>query len=154
MPKSGLEGRWTKTCRFDFSEFLETAGAHTNFSTSKAETDTPVGTLTTKNPDTLKSGTILRIHLRANWANAVTLTALRFYQAAKAGDYESSLNKLYDSLTDYPAGLIDDDEYDLEVYLPFILESEGTFYFAPEWSGACGNASFYFQLSGETIGED
>jgi hypothetical protein len=154
MPKSGLEGRWTKTCRFDFSEFQETAGSHTNFETSKAETDTPVGTLTTKNPDTLKSGTILRIHIRLNWANAVTLTALRIYQAAKAGDYESSLNKLYDSKADYPAGLTDNGEYEIEANLPFILESEGSFYYAPEWSGACGNIQGYIQLSGETIGED
>lgn len=145
------DGAWTKKYAFIYRELLETAGVHAGFQTNKAETDAPAALFTNTDPDTLKSGIIKRIHIRLNWANAVTLTAIRIYAASKTDDYESSMHKLYDSKADYPAGLTDNDEYDLEMEIPFILETEGTLYYAPEWSAACGNIQGYIAVEGETF---
>jgi len=144
------DGAWTKKIAFLFRELLEAAGAHTGFQTSKAETDEPAAVFTDTNPDTLKSGIISRIHIRLNWANAVTLTAIRIYEAAKAGDYESGMHKLFDS-KEHVVSLVDDDEYVFYVGIPFILATEGTLYYAPEWSAACGNIQGYVAVEGDTF---
>lgn len=151
MPSECGDGQWTKRVSFRMLELQEAAAAHTGFTTSKAEADTPAYTLTTKDPDTLKQGIIKRIHIRLNWANAVTLEAVRLYRGAKAGDYESDSNKLFDSIAYYPAGLTDDDEYDFEVEIPFKLIEEGKIYYGCQWSAASGNIQGYIEVTGETF---
>lgn len=152
MPEECGDGQWTKRVAFELKELQEAAAAHTGFSTSKAENDTPVAYLDdVVIPDTLKTGKITRIRIRLNWANAVTLEALRFYKAAKDGDYESSSSKIYDTMADYPAGLVDDDEYNIDLDIDFILGEEGKIYYAPQWSGACGNIQGYLIIEGETF---
>jgi len=151
MPKLCLDGNWTKKTTFRYAELQEAAAAHTGFTTSKAENDTPAYTLSVKDPDNLKEGRLTRIHMRFNFANAVTLEAVRIYAGAKAGDYESSSQKLYDSTKDYPAGLTDDDEYDIEVDIDFKLLEEGKIYYGVQWSAASGNIQGYLVVEGETI---
>lgn len=152
MPSECHDGHWTKRVPFELKEFQEAAGAHTGMQTSKAETDTPVSYIEDVIiPDNLKSGKITRIRIRVNHVNAVTLEALRFYKDAKAGDYESSSCKIFDTIGLYPAGLVDDDEYNIDLNIDFILAAEGKLYYAPQWSAACGNVQFYIVIEGETF---
>ena len=146
---SSRDGVWTKIAPVVFEEFLEAAGAWAVITTSYAETDTPVQVFSEVSPDTIKAGIIKRIQIRLNWANAVTLTALRIYGAAKAGNYESRMRKVFDSVDYYPAGITDDDEIDIQdLDIPFILDAAGTLYIACEWSAAAGNTQGYVRASG------
>jgi len=149
MPKECLDGRWTKRSLFVLKEFQEAAGTHTGFTTSKADTDTPVSSFSTViNPDTLTHGVITQIRIKLNWANAVTLEAFRLWEDAQAGDYESNALKIFDS-DEYVASLNDDEEYVFDVYIPFILKTAGTMYYAPQWSAACGNIQGHVTIKGE-----
>ena len=148
-PRERKEGTWTTRKPFFFKVFQEAAGAHSDLTTSKVATDTPTAYFSIVIPDTIKSGRINRIHIRLNWVNAVTLDELRIYQAAKAGDYESNMNLLWTS-DDHIAALVDDDEYVIKnLSIDFNLEAEGTLYYAPTWSGACGNIQGFITVSGE-----
>jgi len=139
------DGRWTKKYPFKYSILQETAAAGI-FDGDSAKTDIPTGYLTTKSPDTLKSGMIKRIHYRIKAANSVTFT-LYIWQAAKAADYDSNLNLLYES----PSGQVSDTDYDrAEMDIPFILATEGTIYYSINWSGAPGNVNGFIEVSGET----
>jgi len=148
--RQAKSGDWGETIReFHAYELQEAAGAHTNFTTSKSATDTPVGYFTTGTyPTGFREGRIFLIHIHLNWANAVTLEALRIYQHAAAGDYESSYHKRWDSIVDYPAGLVDDDEYFIYCNIPFYLQTPTAIYYAPQWSGACGNIQGVIEVSG------
>jgi len=100
---------------------------------------------TQKIPDTLKSGIIKRIHFRIKPANAVTYT-LRIWSDAKAGDYESNMNMLYES----PSGRLSDEDYDIgELDIPFNLGAEGKIYYSLDWTGATGNVQGFIEVSGE-----
>jgi len=144
-----LDGNWTKRSLFALKELLEAAGSHTGFQTSKADTDTPVSFLSTVvNPDTLIHGVITQIRIKLNWANAVTLEALRLWSDAQAGDYESNALKLFDS-DEYITSLNNDEEYVFNVYIPFILATAGKMFYAPQWSGACGNIQGHVTVKGE-----
>jgi len=146
---SSRDGVWTKIAPVVFEEFLEAAGAWPAITTSYAETDTPAQVFSVVSPDTIKAGILKRIQIRLNWANAVTLTAIRIYEAAKAGNYESRMHKIFDSTDLFPAGITDDDEIDIQdLEIPFTLEGAGILYIACEWSAAPGNTNGYVRVSG------
>jgi hypothetical protein len=144
--QSARDGRWTKKYPFVYRELKEVAAAG-QFDTDQAKTDTPTLTFATyRNPDTLKSGMINRIHYRLNFANAVTYQ-LRLWAAAIAADYESNLNMLYEGA----AAQADDTDYDItELDIPFILAAEGLMYYSIDWTAACGNIQGFIEVSGET----
>jgi len=149
MPLLCQDGNWTKRTLFVLKELLEAAGAHTGFQTSKADTDTPVSYFSTVvNPDTLMHGVITEIRIKLNWAAAETLEAFRLWEDAQAGDYESNSLKIFDS-DEYVANLTDDEEAVFHVYIPFILKTAGRMYYAPQWSGACGNIQGHATVKGE-----
>ena len=54
-PTIGKKGVWSKKIEFHFREHQEASGAHTGFTTSKAEADTPTATFSDVNADTIKS---------------------------------------------------------------------------------------------------
>ena len=133
---------------FVYAIFQETAGANADLTTSIAITDTPTYKLNTiTKPVTMKKGIIKQIRLRLNWANAVNLLSVRIYDGAFAGNYECEMHKLFDS-DEFIAALVDDTEYVWDVEIPFILEDNGSIYFAPEWSAACGNIQGYIIARG------
>ena len=139
------DGRWTKKYPFKYSILQETAAAGV-FDGDSAKTDIPTGYLTTKNPDTLKSGMINRIHFRIKAANTETYT-LYIWQASEADNYKSNMNLLYES----PSGRASDTDYDItELDIPFILAAEGKIYYSLNWSGASGNVQGFIEVSGET----
>lgn len=144
--QSARDGRWTKKYPFVYRQLREAAGAG-DFNVDEAKTDTPTLYFTTyRNPDTLKSGMINRIHFRINAANVVTFT-LRLWAAAIAADYESNMNMLYESA----AALVRDTDYDItELDIPFILALEGVMYYSLDWSAASGNVQGFIEVSGET----
>ena len=154
---SKKRGKWTKYFAFEYSVLQEAAGANTVFTTDKAETDTPTQTLDTKNPDTLKAGKLEKIMFRFTWANAVTLDYFAFYQAAKDGDYESRMNRIWGN--DEEAGALGgaadiytkDDLVIIEFSPPrsFILATTGSIYLITNWSGAAGNVQGFIKLSGK-----
>lgn len=125
---------------------LDENGAGTDFETSYAKTDTPVKTFATHFPKTLVAGLIKRIHYRLHPTNAVTYT-LRLYSGAYADDYASDLLGLvYES----PPLQADDTDYDrAELDIPFRLGTQGTLYFALEWTGAPGVTAGFIRCEGE-----
>jgi len=147
---SSRGGLWTRRSIFRVYSYEE-AGAVGDFQTSYAETDTPVKTFYYRKPVVFKQGIATRLHLRMNQTNAVTLLAVRIYAAAHADNYASCLRKMYDSTADFPAGFVDDDEYEIELDVPFILTTAGVVYYALEWSGAPGLTPGFIELSGEVI---
>lgn len=144
--QSARDGRWTKKYPFVYRQLKEVAAAG-DFDTDQAKTDTPTLYFQTyRNPDTLKSGMINRIHYRLNPVGVVTFT-LRLWAAAIAADYESNLNMLWES----PAAQAADTDYDItELEIPFILAAEGLMYYSLDWTGATGNIQGFIEVSGET----
>jgi len=144
MPRTSMrDGRYTKRYKFKYSILQEAASA-TALGASQTKTATPTHTLTTKVPDTLKSGTVLRIHYRIKSSNSSTYT-LRIWADAIAANYESNLNMLYES----PSLQASDTDYDREVEIPFILGAEGSFYYSLEWSAASGDHQGFIEASGD-----
>jgi len=151
MPKYCGGGRWTEDEVFILKEFQEASGAKAEFTTSKADGDTPVYYFTdVVKPDTLRAGVITQIRVKLNWANAVTLEALRFHEKAVAGDYESNSNKIFDS-DEYVASLNDDEEYVFDVEIPFHLDIAGRMYLGLQWSAACGNIQGEITVKGRVV---
>jgi len=151
MPLFCADGRWTEDEIFIFKEFQEASGTKTEFTTSKAEGDTPAYSFVdVVKPDTLKAGVITQIRIKLNWANAVTLEAIRFHEAAIAGDYESNSRKIWDS-DEHAPSLNDDEEYVFNVNIPFHLDAAGIMFFGLQWSAASGNISGHITVKGRVV---
>lgn len=147
------DGKWGTEGIFEAYELQEVAGANLTLSTDHAETDVPTRTLSTTTglviPKGVRTGRILKVKIRLNWAGAVNLEDVWIYQGTKTGDYESRMHRLFTS-RDYLTPLVDDDEYEWDVDIPFRLEDRGSFYVALGWSGACGNIQGYIYICGIT----
>jgi len=151
MPKYCGTGRWTEDEIFIFKEFQETSGTKAEFTTSKAETDEPAYYFVdVVKPDTLKAGVITQIRIKQNWVAGETLEAVRLYEGAVAGNYESNSKKIFDS-DEYIASLNDDEEYVFDVNIPFHLDTIGRMYFGFQWSGACGNIQGHITVKGRVV---
>jgi hypothetical protein len=147
MPRKKYDGKLGDYSIFEAYELQETSGAHTGFNRDSAETDTPQDVLSTKvDPATLREGTILKIRARIN-VTANAINTLWLFQKAVAGNYESRMNKLFDS-SDHIAIWVDDEEYEWDVEIPFILGEIGKFYYMKDESGALGNVQGYIWLGG------
>jgi len=141
--ESATMGKWKRFSIFIYRK-LDEDGTGTDFETDTGENDTPTKYLDTDNtPTKLRSGIIERIHYRLNPTNAVTYV-LRFWNDAVAANVESSMRKMYQS----PDAQADDEEYDREVIIPFILVHVSIFYYGIDWSAASGVTSGYIDISG------
>lgn len=124
---------------------LDEDGTANAFETDQDKATEPTLLLnTTTTPSTLKKGILKRVHYRLNPTNAETYT-LRIWSGADADDYASNLKLLYES----PAAQVDDEDYDEEVNVPFVLAATGWIYFSIDWTGAPGNCPGFIEVSGE-----
>jgi len=133
---------------FTFYGHQETAGVWVNVTTDSDTDAQATYALPPKDgADGLIAGILNRVHFQFNWANAVTLDAVRVFRHTSPSNYANRVFKIYET----PAGVnhADDTEYDYtELEIPFRLVTTEKIYVNFDWSGAPGNIGGFVSLDG------